>query len=430
MVEVEADEATARELARGARRPRPRGEPADGALARPAARPHAAPGGEGGGDRAEPRSHRRAAGVGSGLHRPGDRRRDRGHRRRVVPSRADRPLPRLGRRRRVPRLQLARRHPRDAALQRLRRRLSRAVRRRRARHGGRGPRGGRRRRCEPHRRRARRPLDRVPQHGPRRRHPRAVRRVLRILPRADRRERREPPAGARCRRRQQLVDLPGRGRLCGPRDPPGRGRGPARRGCRRGLRRGQLGTELRVAVGRAGDLRRGIHCGRHVPDRRDRELQRARAGDARFLAPCEARHLRAGRERADELRPEPERALRDLRRDLGGFAARRGRHRAPLVRGPVARGRRGRHRGSSRSDGGAAAVRDRLRRASRYRRSQPGLRLGDGSTSRRRSRPCRRAACPRRPRDRAPKPASCPLVPEAARNPDSWPAPQGSAVRR
>ena len=162
--------------------------------------------------------------------------------------------------------------------QRLRLRLARALRRRGARHGGRGPRRGRRRRREPHRCRARRPLDRLPQHGHRRRNSGALRRMLRVFPRADRRERGEPAAGPRCRRRQQLVDLPGRGRLHGSGSPPRGGREPSRRGGGRRLRGRQYGPELRLAVGRAGDLRRRIHGGRDVPDGRDRQFQRARSG--------------------------------------------------------------------------------------------------------------------------------------------------------
>ena len=86
-------------------------------------------------------------------------------------------------------------------------------------------------------------------------------------------------------------------------------------------------------------------------------------------------------------------------------------------RGPVARGRRGRHRGSSRSDGGAAAVRDRLRRASRDRRSQPGLRLG---TDRRRGGArgpagARLARAGRGTAPRSPRPARSSLKPPETR---------------
>ncbi len=61
--------------------------------------------------RVEHHPGQRAAGLGAGLHRPGRRRRRAGHRLRLGPSGAPGQVPRLERRRRRPRLQLARRDP-------------------------------------------------------------------------------------------------------------------------------------------------------------------------------------------------------------------------------------------------------------------------------------------------------------------------------
>ena len=160
---------------------------------------------------------------------------------------------------------------------------------------------------------------------------------------------------------------------------------------------GNYGPELRLAVGRA---RRSTTTAFTVGATylTDVIANFSARGPvrARRLAPDEARHLRAGRERADELQPQRGRALRDLHRHLGGVAARRRGRRAPLVRGPVARRRRGPRPSRSSSDGAALCIDDRLRRLLRRRRAQPGLRLGTARRRGGRSRSCRSAACRRR----------------------------------
>ena len=119
-----------------------------------------------------------------------------------------RPLPRLGRRERLPRLQLARRHPRRPRRQPVRVGRDRAVRRRRPRHGDLRPRwsattaASNRIGVAPGR-----AADRVPQHGRGQRHAGPLHRVLRVVPRADRCGGRESAAGPRRRRHQQLLGL-------------------------------------------------------------------------------------------------------------------------------------------------------------------------------------------------------------------------------
>ena len=380
MIEVEARRA----LAAGARRPRrgvvrsrepsarasaPRRPPRAASRAARDARRH----------RAEPRAGPRARALGPRLHGAGDRRRRRRHGLRVgAPGAAD-PLPRLGRRHGLPRLQLARRDPRRrgratrAARTLPRRATTRATARRpRASRSATTAAGNQIGVAPGARLIGCRNMDR------RQRDAGALHRVLRVVPGADGRAAAQNPRPDLGRRRhQQLVGLPGERGLHGPGHPQGRRRERARGGHRRGRSRPAT-REPRAATLTRGArvLRRRLHDRGDRPRRHDRELLELGPVTQRRLEPPEARHLRAGREpahvraRGDVLRP-PSPAPPAAAPHVAGAIA--------LLWSAVpgaARATWTATERAARATARAADVDAELRRLLRLRRPQPRLRLG------------------------------------------------------
>ena len=240
-----------------------------------------------------------------------------GHRLHVEPPGPGQPVPR--RRRRQPRLQLARRDP--LRRRRLRRQLPIPLRRPRPRHPHHGHHGRRRRRRQPGRHGAGREVDRLPQHERGGRHPGHLRRVLPVVHRPDHGRRHQPRPEQGPGRHQQLLGLPaGRGVHRPQRAPD---RGPER--ARGRHRHRPLGRQRRLELLHRhhprGDLRRVLLGGGHRLDRRHRLLLEPRPGHGRRLEPAEAGHLRARRQHP--LQHPRRRLPGGLGRHQHGRAARR-----------------------------------------------------------------------------------------------------------
>ena len=140
--------------------------------------------------------------------------------------------------------------------------------------------------------------DRLPEHGGRRGHARALRRVLRVVPRADRFARGEPAAGPRARRDQQFVGLSAGGGLHGSGPSERDGGHHAGGGDRDVLRRRKSGRGLLDPGQRAGGGARELRRRRDLPRRHDRGVLRVRPRHERRLQSAQAGSDRAGREPA------------------------------------------------------------------------------------------------------------------------------------